>query len=213
MRIGSRERIVAASPLRVRLVDNFTGRAPDGPIELSLARRAGATWLPVGLPHLLKADGELAFAGLGRVRTGRSGEQFDLRITAAVPRMVAEPDALVLTVTTWTPDAPPPLPQAREIRCHPGPDYRFRNGVPLVAGRVLDAAGDPVARAAVTATETVLGAPVTEEVRTGGDGWFRLPLRWSSGLTQVDATRDGATGSATVNVPGGLGTVLLITLT
>ena len=45
------------------------------------------------------------------------------------------------------------------------------------------------------------------------DGWFRLPLRWSSGATQVTATHGALSGGATITVPDDLATTLTLTLT
>jgi hypothetical protein len=64
----------------------------------------------------------------------------------------------------------------------------------------------------VRVTETVRGNQLVEEVRTNDDGWFRIPLRWSSGATDIDADRSGASGSATINVPAGLGSVVGIAI-
>jgi hypothetical protein len=211
----STERNVAASPVWLRLVDTFTGHGPPGPVQVDVERRVGARWIPVELAYLLKPNGDLAFLNLGRVGRGGAGAQFDIRVTATAPHTVTETAtgdrSVVATVTTWTPDAPP-VPVVHEIRCYPGPHYRFGPGVPLLSGRAEDASGTAVPRARVTVTETVLGTPITEEVRTGDDGWFRLPLRWSSGTTQVDADRLGATGSAIITVPADLGSVVVITL-
>ena len=207
------ERIGAASPVWLQLVDNFTRLAPSGPIELVLERQDGTSWLPIEIPYLLKSNGDLAFINLGRVGQGEAGTQFDIKITAGAPRVFADTDSVTVTITTWTADAPPtPIPQ--EIRYYPGPDYLFGPGVPLLSGRVVDASGDPVARVHVTATETVLGNALVEEVRSNDDGWFRLPLRWSSGATQIDAQRQGMSAPPlTINVPADLGSVPTITLT
>jgi hypothetical protein len=212
----SPDRDVAASPIWLRVIDTFTRRAPEGPVALDVQRRVGARWMAVQPAYLLKSTGDVVFVNLGRVRQGRAGERFDLRIAVTAPRTLVETatgePSLVQTVTTWTPAAPPPAPAVQEIRCYPGPDYRFGPGVPLLSGRVLDGTGDAVARAAVTVSETVLGVAVVEEVRSDDDGWFRLPLRWSAGATQIVARRLTASGTATVDVPADLGSVLLITI-
>jgi hypothetical protein len=183
---------------------------------VAVERRDGNQWQAVDLTHKLKPSGDLAFVNLGRVRRGDAGRQLDFRFTVAVPGSICETvnraPALVLTVTTWSPDAPPPTPAVQEIRCYPAPDYRYGPGVPLVAGTVAMTNGEPAGRARVRVTETVLGKTLVEEVRTNDDGWFRLPLRWSSGSTQIDADRSGVSGSATINVPADLGSVVSIVL-
>jgi hypothetical protein len=64
----------------------------------------------------------------------------------------------------------------------------------------------------VWASETVLNATLVEEVRTGGDGRFRLPLRWSAGSTDIHASHGALSGEITVTLPAGLSSTQLITL-
>jgi hypothetical protein len=213
----STEHTVAASPVWLRLVDTFTGRAPAGRVSLRIERRDGNQWRAVEIPYELKPSGDLAFVNLGRVARGHAGNQREYRITATADQTVAEASgggpSMVFSITTWSPDAPPPTPQIREIRCYPAPDYPFGPSVPFVSGTVVDqGTGNPVGRARVRVTETVLGNPLVEEVRTNDAGWFRVPLRWSSGATDLDADRSGASGSATISVPADLGSVVSITI-
>jgi Carboxypeptidase regulatory-like domain len=211
------ERQVAASPVWLHLVDTFTARAPEGPVEVTLARRGTAgTWLPIDVPYQLKPTGDLAFLNLGRTAPGGAGQTFDVRIALRAPRLVVETsaggDSVDATITTWNADHPVPPAPRDDVRCYPAPDYRYPPEIPVHPGRVVDSAGNPVARARVTATETVLGAPVVEEVRTDDDGWFRLPLRWSSGSTTIDADRLGASGATTINLPADLRSASVITI-
>jgi hypothetical protein len=210
------EHRVSASPVWLRLTDTFTSKAPLGPVDVRLERRDGARWVPVRFPYQLKPNGDLAFLDLGRGQLGEAGATFDIRVSVSAPRTLAETaagdEAVMTTITVWTDDALPPPATLQAVSFYPGPDYQFGPGVPVLAGRVVDAAGDGVRRARVTATETVLGTAITEEVRSGDGGWFRLPLRWSKGGTQIDADKAGAAGSITVNLPGDLGSVQLITL-
>jgi hypothetical protein len=209
----STERNIAASPVWVRLVDTFTRLGPNGRVEVRIERRDANQWHDLTVPYVLKPSGDLAFVNLGRVRRSEAGRQFDLRITANAEGSIAETangnSSVVLTVTTWSADAPPVLPIVQEIRCYPAPEYRFGPGVPLLSGTV-ERAGNPVGRARVRSTRTVAGTTLTEEARTNDDGWFRLPLRWSSGTTQIRADRSGATGSRTIDVPADLGSILRI---
>lgn len=212
--LASVEHRVAVSPVWLSLVDTFTGAAPEGRVEVSLARQHGTDWVPFEFPHQYKSNGDLTLLGLGRVGLGRAGVDIDVRITIRVDRTVVETstggDTLDVTVTTWDADHPPALPIREVVRCFPAPDYRYRPGLPVHPGRVVDAAGDPVAGARVAVTETVLGNPVVEEVRTSTGGRFRIPLRWSSGSTTLDADRAGATGSATITLPADLGSASVI---
>jgi hypothetical protein len=211
------EHTVAASPVWLRLVDMFTTRAPAGRVSLQIERREGNQWRAVEIPYQLKPNGDLAFVNLGRVARGQAGSTREYRVTATADQTITETSAgapsMVFSITTWSPDAPPPTPQIREIHCYPAPDYPFGPSVPVVSGTVVDqGTGDPVGRARVRVTETVLGNPLVEEVRTNDAGWFRVPLRWSSGATDIDAERSGANGSASINVPADLGSVVSITI-
>ncbi len=214
---------MAASPVWIRLVDTFTGRAPvrlvgavaAGSVTLTVERRDGAQWKPAPAPVTVKPTGDLAFVNLGRVRRGQAPTQTDYRFTVAVDGSVTETvnrePSVVVPVTTWSADSPPVTPPVQEIRCYPAPDYQFGPGVPLVSGTVAQA-GSPAAGARVRVTETVAGRTLVEEVRTNASGWFRLPLRWSSGATQIDADRAGANGSQSINIPADLGSVVRITI-
>jgi hypothetical protein len=210
------DRVVAASPVWIRLVDSFRDGPPVGAASVTVERRDGARWRVVDVPYELKPSGDLAFVNLGRVRPADAGSQIDFRVTVAVAGTVTETAnglvSQVLTVTTWSADAPPATPRPQEIRCYPAPDYQFSPGIPLINGTVQRANGQAVGRARVRVTETILGTIRVEEVRTNDSGWFRLPLRWSSGATQVVADRAAATGSRTINVPADLGSVVSITI-
>jgi hypothetical protein len=83
----------------------------------------------------------------------------------------------------------------------------------VLTGRVVDGAGDPVDRARVRALETFGPTLVIEEVRTTPEGWFRLPLRWSVGATQVDADKGLLTDSISIVVPDDLRSLPTLTLT
>lgn len=211
------EQTVAGSPIWVRLRDTFTGRAPVGPISVSAQRSAGAGWVALEHPYQLGPDGDLAFVNLGRTRDPGALGAFDVRITVAGPGMIPE-DAngdpvLTATVTAWASDAPAVPPRPDELRLFPGPGYRFPAGTPLFAGVAVDASGDPVARARVWTTETVQSTLLREEVRSDGEGRFRLPLRWSAGATGVNASLGTLAGSIAVLVPAALSSTHQITLT
>jgi hypothetical protein len=206
---------VSASPIWLRLVDTFTGRPPGGPIDVRIEKRDGATWIPLAVPHQVSSSGDVGFLDLGKEQSGQTGT-FEVRIFVTNPRTVAVTGTgdpfVTATISVWSADSPPtPTPQS--VTFLPGPDYNFGPGVPLLSGRVVDSAGDPVERARVSATETVHGSPVVEEAMTTGGGWFRLPLRWSSGSTQIDAVRGSLTGTTIITVPGDLPTTVTLTVT
>jgi hypothetical protein len=166
------------------------------------------------VPHQISSNGDLGFPGLGRGRVGTAGS-FDIRVTLSAPGTVVDAGGGAApwegTVNIWT-DQAPPTPTPQTVRFFPAPDYGFGAGTPLLAGRVVDTTGAPVDRAEVRAVETVGTTTLVEEVRTRPDGWFRLPLRWSAGSTQVDAALGGLSGSTTIVVPDDLRSQPTITL-
>jgi hypothetical protein len=205
----------AASPLWLRLVDVFTRRPPTGPVEVGLELHRGGAWEPLRHRHHLTSAGDLAFVGLGRAGTG-TATTFDVRVTVTAPRtQAADPTgepSLTATVVTWT-DQSPPAPVMQRIMFFPGVDYAFAGGTPVVTGRVVDGANSPVARARVSVTETVRGVPLVESTLTDAAGWFRLPVRWSAGSTQLDAVRPPLAGSLTFTVPDDLAAIATVTVT
>ncbi len=206
--------LVAATPVWLRLVDTHTERRPRD-VEVLLERRVGGDWVRLEVPHQISSNGDLGFLGLGRGRLGSAGS-FDVRVTLRAPHTVVDAgggaERWESTVAVWT-DETPPSPTPQEIRFFPAADYPFAPGTPLLAGRVVDVGGEPADRAAVRVTETVGAITRVEEVRSRPDGWFRLPLRWSAGSTQVDAALGAANGVLTIVVPDDLATQPTITLT
>lgn len=207
--------LTTGSPLWLRLVDAFTGGPPQGPVAVRLELRRGADWEPLSWPHHLTGGGDLGFVGLGR-----SGHEpartFDVRVTVTTPRTqpatTAGDDRVTATLSTWS-EASPPIPVPTRVTFFPTTDYSFGANVPVLTGRVVDAAGDPVDRAEVSVTETVRGSPLAERTLADTDGWFRLPVRWSAGATQVDVTSGALTGSFALTIPDDLAAVARITVT
>jgi len=207
---------VVISPIWVRLVDTFTGGPPSGPIGVQVELRRESRWVPWPAPHWLTLAGNLAFPNLGRTPPGAGGT-LDLRVTATAPGTVTESADgdgwLRRTLTTWTPPYPAAPPAPGTLRFYPGPGYRFGAGIAVLSGRVEAATGDPADRARVSVVENVAGHPQAEEVRTGPDGAFRLPVRWSAGATRIDAALGTAAGFVVVDLPSGLRTHPIITIT
>lgn len=206
---------VTASPVWLRLVDTFTGRCPAGPIDVRIERQDGGQWRSFAAPHQISPAGDLGFVDLGRGRPGQSGTLV-VRVWVTDPATVTEGptgDPFVqLTIPIWTPAAPP-MPTPQDVLFRPAANYRYGAGVPVVAGRAVDANGDPVDRARVEAAETVRGTPVVEQAMTAAAGWFRLPLRWSAGATTITAMRGALSGDVTITVPDDLATTVTVTLT
>jgi hypothetical protein len=211
------ERRIAGSPIWIMLRDAFTGQAPLGPVTVALERRTGATWTEFRHRHHLTPAGDLGFVNLGRSRDPATTGSFDVRVTVVCAAMIAEAangdPTITTTVNAWPPEAPTTPAHPDVLRFFPGPGYRFPAGTPLLAGRVVDAHAEPVARVRVFSITTVQAVQVTEEVRTDDDGYFRLPLRWSTGATDVKAALGGRTAAITVSVPADLSTTQQMTLT
>jgi hypothetical protein len=211
---GSVETRSAATPLWLRLLDTYTGR-PPAEVDVVLERKVGTDWVVLRHPHQLSSQGDLGFLNLGRGRWGSAGS-FDVRVTCTAPRTIAETGsggpALEATITIWT-DQSPPVPTVDTISFFPAPDYAFSPATPLLTGRVVASSGDPVNRARVRVIETFGATLVIEEARTTADGWFRLPVRWSSGATQVDADKGVLTDSIAIVVPDDLRSLPTLTLT
>jgi len=208
------ETLSAATPLWLRLRDTYTER-PPAEVDVVLERKVGSDWVVLQYPHQISSQGDLGFLNLGRAPWGSAGT-FDVRVTCTAPRTISETSsrepALETTVAVWT-DQSPPVPTIEPISFFPAPDYAFSPATPLLTGRVIDGAGDPVDRARVRVIETFGATLVIEEVRTTPEGWFRLPLRWSSGATQVEADKGVLTDSIAIVVPDDLRSLPTLTLT
>lgn len=208
------ERSLTLSPLQVDLTDMFRKRPPRGPLVVTIERVDGATVTPISSPARMSTTGQLAFVGLGR--SSIAGEVIDLRITVTAPDMVQETTAgttaLELSIVTWNSDSPPPGILTGAFRFYPATSYTFGPGVPILNGIAVDPAGDPLERASIFNEETVRGQLRTEEVRTGPDGRFRLPLRWSFGPTLIHATHPSGSTAEAVNLPADLTAITQLVL-
>ena len=163
---GSDETRSAATPLWLQLRDTYTGRPPTD-VDVVLERKVNTDWVAPAHPHQISSRGDLGFLDLGRGPRGSAGS-FDVRVICTAPRTIAETStgapALETTVAIWT-DQSPPVPTLEPISFFPAPDYPFSPATPLLAGRVVDAAGDPVDRVRVQVVETFGATLVIEEAR------------------------------------------------
>jgi hypothetical protein len=205
------------TPVGLELVDDFTGQAPSGRLDVRLeARPPGAsTWTRVDHPPTLTPGGWIAFIGLGRTSnpTGKPVVRHRVSLTAEAMLPLYGPSPLAghveFDVHPFDDAHPPGVGVDRQkVFLLPAPGYAFPGEVPVARGRVIDAAGAPVARALVTFS-------TKERVLSDARGQFALPLRWAAKNTtvQIDAA-DGAggLGSVAVNIPGGLRRALEIQL-
>ena len=179
------------SPVWLRLVDTFTGTRAGGPVEVRLERRSR--------DHLgSRSSSATSYAPRGPgvrwisagSRPGWPGRPSTFGSPSAVPRSIVRrplpgrrdhPDDRDLER-----DQSPPAPacarwcvasprrttrSARASRCSPDAWWTLR---PCPSPRG-PGHGSP-RRCSATS--------LIEEVRTGAGGWFRMPLRWSSGATR-----------------------------
>jgi hypothetical protein len=206
------------TPLGLRMIDDFTGKAPVGAVRalLEMAGATPGTWLPVAHPATITPGGWLAYPGLGR--TVDPGAKTKVRHRVAIvaddllplygPSPIAGP--VEFDVHPWD-DLHPPASAAtmRDVFLLPATGYAFPGEVLVARGRVVAGAPkQPVARALVTYANQ-------ERVLTDARGEFALPLRWAArGTTvQIDAADGGGrVGQVPVAIPGDLGKALEITI-
>ncbi len=205
---------LALSPIRLRPRDTFLQGPPQGPVTVTVDRIDGPRPTRLRPRWHLTAAGELGFAGLGH--SSQSGRPMRLRIAVAAPGLLLDvggESAIELDLVTWNADEPPAAVIERDLEFHPGPDYRFGAGVPLVSGVVVDPAGTPAALASVSNRTVVRGVPRIEAVRTDRDGRFRLPLRWSTGATTIRSAHPSGAGAVVIDVPADLASTIRVDLT
>lgn len=212
------ERLMLYSPIGLRLVDDFTGRAPTGRVRVLLDREdAAGGWEETEVRAVRTASDVVAFPGLGRsAHAGAPPTRYRVRIDAAHyrPDYLMDSDGIEFDVHPYD-DATPPfafsaLPEGLFLL--PAPNYAFPNHVRVLRGEVRDAANDPVPNVEVTES-------VNERVLTDARGCFALPLRWAplNGAVQIDAVdhrpNPDRTGQIIVNLPADLasGQVIVVT--
>jgi hypothetical protein len=188
----------------VLLVDDHTGGPPGGSIRVALDVSDGAGgFTTTDLRAVVTASGALIYPWLERRQNagGLPPRDYRLRIDADlyVPLYRASADGIVVSVFSFDDDHPPQVvtPNPSKAVLLPAATYPFEPETPVVRGFVVDGAGAGVADALV--------AGGNERVLSDGRGEFALPLRWSAPATPiaVDATtRDGRSGTTTIQLPG-----------
>ena len=210
------ERRLSASPVWLRLVDTFTGEAPVGPVEVDDRApgraRLGAARLP--LPATSRAA---TWAARSRAEPGWPGrsdlEPQDHRrlLRRPSPKRPAARADIQLTVPGWGAGHPPAAGDTRGGPLLSRAGLPLPPGTPVLSGRVVNAAVQPVSRGpghrhrdgAGRRRSSRRSAPAT----TAGSG---CRCAGPAGSTTIDADRLGAAGSATINLPADLGSVVLI---
>lgn len=193
------------SPIGLRLIDDLTGNAPIGRMEVVLERQDGAgAWKDTKIAAVITASGTVTYPGLERHSdaTGQLPKQFRVRLRPQfyVPLYQRNQDGILCTAFPYDNSHPPQtikkIPDDTILT--PAPNYPFQGHVRVAHGVVVDHAGKPVPNAVVT-------QGLKERVLTDQRGSFALPLRWvqPNTLVPIDAVneRNAQTGTTTIHFP------------
>ena len=208
------EHIALFSPIGLRLVDDFTGRAPLGRVSATLDRQVAAgVWEPTTIPAVLTPSSILTWPGLGRESEPSTAptRRYRARVEAAQyrPDYLQSADGREFDAPPWD-DVHDPVPVTtgpQDLYLYPASGYGFPTWVRVLHGFVEDATGDPVANVLVHQASA-------ERALTDERGTFSLPLRWATSGLVVDAVdvRTGRSGSHVLNLPADLQSNVTITI-
>jgi hypothetical protein len=196
------------SPIGLRLIDDLTGNAPLGRMEVFLDfQDAQGAWKLTGINAVISASGVVTYPGLEHHAnaTGLPARQYRVRLKPDfyVPLYQRNQDGIPCIAFPYDNSHPPQtikkLPDDTILT--PAPGYPFQGHIPVARGIVVDLANKAVPNAVVT-------QGVKEKVLTDGRGVFALPLRWAVPGTQIpiDAAneRTGRTGTTPIQFPADL---------
>jgi hypothetical protein len=203
------------SPIGLRLIDDLTGKAPQGRVQVFLdAKDPYGNWLATGIKAVITAGGVLIYPGLERHAnvTGLPARRYRVRLKAElyVPLYRRNADGIEVDAfpynDTHAPAMVKKLPDDTILT--PAPNYPFQDHIPVLHGIVEDTGGKPVADAMVT-------QGIKERVLTDGRGTFSLPLRWIKPnvnfVVDVANERNGQTGTTpNLKLPDALSTIVTI---
>jgi hypothetical protein len=202
------------SPIGLRLVDDFTGRAPLGRVSARLDRQVSVgVWEPTDLEAVLTPSNVFSFPGLGRAGEPASAptRRYRARVDADQyrPGYLQNADGLEFDAPPWDDENPPtPITAGpQDLYLFSATSYDFPTWVRVLHGFVEDASGGAVAN-------VLVHQAAAERVLTDERGTFSLPLRWAtSGLT-VDAVDlwTGRSGSHVLSLPADLQSNVTITI-
>jgi len=225
------ERLELHSPIGLRLIDDFTGNAPIGSISAHLEVSDGSGgWRATDIKAAPTPSGILAYPGLER-RTEvvrKPPRRYRIKLEAELYRpfyrmiplgpVLGPPyyqetaDGIEFDASPYN-DAYPPTDysvnppveiklRARDVKLTPAANYPFTTHVRVLRGKVVDSTGKPVVDAQVKRGNT-------EQVLSGEQGAFALPLRWTPNgvAVSIDAIehRTGRSGTITITLPQALG--------
>jgi hypothetical protein len=208
------EHLALYSPIGLRLIDDFTGRAPLGRVSARLDLEVSAgVWAPAGLDALLTPSSVLAWPGLGRHSEPAliPARRYRARVEAERyrPDYLQGADGVEFDAPAWD-DQYPPAPITTgptDLYLFPSTAYDFPTWVPVLRGAVEEITGGPVAN-------VLVHQGAAERTLTDERGTFSLPLRWATSGLVVDAVdiRTGRTGSHLLSLPADLRTNVTITI-
>lgn len=217
-RIQPGERSELFSPIGLRLLDQLTGERPIGRVDAFLDVRDGTAWRPTGIQAVRTPGGVVAYPGLER-RADVSGpaRHYRVRITADFYRPVypsSPVEGFEFDAFPWNDTNPPRSTAqfAQDAKLTPSPGYPFPSFIPVLRGRVVDAAKKPVTDAEVKFFEPP--NQVLSRVLSDERGEFALSLQ----LAKIGATLTiktdyrGRTSTLKVTLPGALGKSLTISI-
>lgn len=218
LRLLAGEATRAASPVAVKLTDDFTGEPPVGRLNPRLMEVLpdGTTTEVTTVRPRLTPTGVLIYPNLGLVASAPRPLRFRLTLAPDYyrPYYLRHKDFLAFDFPAWRHDPPPdtavaspvvPLDQTADYRILlPSADYPFAAGVTVLYGQVVTgaspAANVRVAGSVSPALAAVLGAAGAPIVTirygtigialTGPDGRFALPLKSRPGPLVLDLTDD-----------------------
>ncbi|NOT28287.1 MAG: carboxypeptidase regulatory-like domain-containing protein [Acidobacteria bacterium] len=200
------ERLFLYSPVGFRLVDDLTGQAPFGALDIALDVQNGADWREGDRDAVTTASGVVIFPGLGlAIDLTQPALTHRLRVTSPYyrPLFRATSDGLSFAVPPWD-HAHPPAPlttRTTPLALLPAAAYPFAPHLAVLRGVVEDVNGNPVA-------DVLVQEGLRERTLTDERGAFSLSLRWvvPGVATTITATdqRGARSGSIAITLPGAL---------
>jgi hypothetical protein len=219
LRFRELESSVLYAGLGVELIDGYSGVAPLGWVRVELDVDEGSgVFRPIAAPQAVTAGGITWFPWLERHRDARGRAPRTYRVRVAAQFYVAEYSydrlGLEFLVAPYD-DTTPPLvpPQPLRVRLLPSTNYPFAAAVPVLRGKIVDPANEPVPLARVRWLDLALP---TDRVLSDADGEFDLPMRRAPLGTAVVVAADhssGTNGSVSVQLPQDLSVYQTIQIT
>jgi hypothetical protein len=207
------ERMELYSPIGLKPIDEFTGRAAIGTIRYLLdILESPGVWRETDTKPVVTWGGVVTYPRLERcAEPGGQPRKYRVRVEAEFyrPFYRATADGIEFDAYSYSNTTPPQnlnqirVSQPKSLILTPLPQYPFPGHVPVLRGAVNDAAGKPVG-------DVTVSEGTRERVVTDARGVFALPLRWvgSNAQVNIDATdqRKGRSGSITIQLPQDLAT-------